>query len=219
MDPVQLCRKFRYQIDFLALDLYPLPVRLPLTVPEEFFQNCFIFLIHPRRRFQSDPCLGRILRLFQQGQKMSLSFHLMRPDPHTAAQFLSSITPRRVTLRESFISFDGNQFHLRTLLQDPGDTSLVFYRSKGTGGIQQFSTRAQHPHSIFQNIFLQFRKVLRAFFLPGFDHRRIFAEHSLPGARCIDQHFIKKSFKPLCQVLWYFVGHKGVGYAKYFQIL
>ena len=35
MDPVQLCRKLRYQVDFLALDLYPLPVRLPLTVPED----------------------------------------------------------------------------------------------------------------------------------------------------------------------------------------
>ena len=72
MDTVQLYRKLRYQVDFLALDLYPLPVRFPPTIPEEFFQDCFIFLIHPRRRFQSDPCLGRILGRYLRGETLIL---------------------------------------------------------------------------------------------------------------------------------------------------
>ena len=39
MDTVQLYRKLRYQVDFLALDLYPLPVRFPPTIPEGFSEG------------------------------------------------------------------------------------------------------------------------------------------------------------------------------------
>ena len=150
---------------------------------------------------------------------MSFPFHLMRPDPHTAAQFLSSVPPRGIALGKSLVSLDWKQFHLRALIQDPGNTSLIFHRCKGTGGIQQFATRTQHPHHIFQDIFLQFCKIFRSFLIPGFDHCGIFAEHPFSGTRRIDQYLIKESFEPIRQVLRYFVGHKGIGYAKYFQIL
>ena len=111
---------------------------------------------------------------------MPLSFHLMRPDPHTAAQFLSSITPRRVTSENPSYPSMGNQFHLRTLLQDPGDTSLVFYRSKVQVEYSSFPPGRSIRTPFFRISFCSFAKVLRAFFLPGFDHCRIFAEHPSP---------------------------------------
>ena len=104
------------------------------------------------------------------------------------------------------------------LLQNPCNDLLVLLLRKGAGGIQKHAERPQHFHRAVQNLLLNRRVLLRSAFLPAFDKPRVFAEHSLTGARRIHQYFIKKAAECFQQLFRRFPGDHAVRTAPHRQV-
>ncbi|MNN48797.1 hypothetical protein D3C81_1632960 [compost metagenome] len=148
----------------------------------------------------------------QHGHEMALAFNLMRPQPGCSRQ------PAE-TRRKRSGSACRNKRKLRMTVQKLSDRSFIFFSGKGTGRVDQRSSRLQGCCSRSQNFTLHGGIFQRRFRPPLLDHIFILAEHAFAGAWRIDQYTVKKSGKGRSNPLRAFIQHDSVADTVQLQIL
>ena len=113
--------------------------------------------------------------------------------------------PRRV---------DGLDLKIGMRLQKRADHALVFLRRKGTGRVDEPSAAAEHFCRAVQNFLLPVGAHRDRFLAPVGHCGFLLAEHSLAGARRVDQNFIEPAREPLREPSWMLAQHQRVRHAQ-----
>ena len=80
---------------------------------------------------------------------------------------------------------------VRVARKHPLDHGLVLDDGVGARRVEDLASRREHAVGLLKNGLLELCVIRRPLFLPVLHHRRLCPEHSLPGARGVDQNLVK----------------------------
>ena len=149
---------------------------------------------------------------------MPFAVHFVWENTYTFSEIFISVSPFRYTRRKSLICRKLQKFHVVSLFQKIRNSSLILFRRKGTGGIQQKPSGTEHVCRLKNQFPLYSGQFMRFFRSPVFCQSFFLSEHSLSGAGSIQKDFVKKFRELFCKAGRRFICDKTVGNAEKLQI-
>ena len=169
-DPVHISQAIRQYIELIV----PAGKRSVFQPPGNQFHEFFRFFRQPAA-VHPGSCFDRRPVFLQQGGEMSFPAQFMRIQAHTV--FIAFYDARH----ETFVpSRHRDHTHIRHCFTQMPYDFLIFFFCERAGGIDHHSAFFQHLRRCQYEFLLQRCIKRAAFFLPGFDQRRVTAEHAFP---------------------------------------